>query len=150
MYIRAPLFAFVALWALGLCQSTPCLAIDNPDAPDYVGTFKARCLEYESKLGAATTTAAISAGYASYLAFLDQELNKAYSGLLQHVSGNTRDSLIASERKWVAYRDAEDTFIDGNWTNENFGTSSALSRGDYRASIVKQRVIQLLSYLKNY
>jgi uncharacterized protein YecT (DUF1311 family) len=150
MNIRAQslLSTFLLVWVLS--PSSPCLAIDNPDAPDSVGAFKARCQEYESKIGAATAGSAITAGYASYLVFLDQELNKAYAALLEHVSGHDRELLATSERKWITYRDAEGAFIDSNWTNASFGTASAISRGGYRADIVKQRVINLLSYLKNY
>lgn len=55
-----------------------------------------------------------------------------------------------SQRQWRRYRDAEFRFIDRNWTQTQFGTSAALSRGAYRTAIVKERITELIQYLKNY
>jgi uncharacterized protein YecT (DUF1311 family) len=143
----------VAPWILAVLAGLrigQCLAIDNPDAPDLVGQFNASCSKYESDIRAATSTNAIVSANASYMRFLDRELNAAYAALLKRVSGQAHDRLVTSERKWIQYRDAESGFIDSNWTVQNFGTSSAISRGDYQAQIAKQRVITLLQYLRNY
>jgi len=147
MKLHAPIFAILVLTAFGGRAS---LAIDNPDVPDFVGAFEVQCAQYESKVRTASDTNKITEAYGSYMTFLDRELNKAYEGLLKHVSGDARETLVTSERKWIQYRDSEDAFIIANWNVQNFGTSSAISRSDYRADIVKQRVVTLLHYLKNY
>ena len=139
-----------ALLACCLLRLTACWAIDNPDSPDLLGTFQARCLQYESAIQAQTTTAQIASASASYASFLDQELNRSYSRLLKRVSGSAHDALVGSQRRWLQYRNAETAFIETNWTLDNFGTSAALSRGQYRALLVRQRVETLLQYLRNY
>ena len=144
-------FVTVAMLALCSALSAPAaLAIDNPDAPDLLGAFQARCEKYQAEIRKQSDTQKMMVAYANYEKFLDAELNKAYDTLLGHVSRDARDSLVSSQRKWLQYRDAEFSFIDRNWTLATFGTSSAISRGDYRTDIVKQRVVMLLRYLKNY
>ena len=126
-------------------------AVDNPDAPDYQAAFLARAKPYEERLsdaaggGAGLTDAAVA-----YARFLDTELNQAYRQLLGRLDALSRQALVSSQRRWLAFRDAEIGFIDENWTPRNFGSSSVFSRADYRATLVKQRVLVLLAYLRNY
>jgi uncharacterized protein YecT (DUF1311 family) len=131
--------------------ATACFAIDNPDAPDLMGQFQARASVYDARISAeGGTTNDIVAAYASYQSFLNAELTKAYDALAKKLGSRSRAALLESQRRWLAYRDAEFRFIDKNWTQSQFGTSAALSRGAYRASIVKERITELIQYLKNY
>jgi uncharacterized protein YecT (DUF1311 family) len=126
-------------------------AIDNPDNPDIVAEFQARCEKFELRVqeqGGNTQDTRLA--FSQYEKFLDQELNGAYLGLLRQTSGGAKQDLVRSQRRWLQFRDAEFLFISSNWNVDNFGTSSAVSRGAYRASIVKDRVLGLLHYLKNY
>lgn len=127
-----------------------CRAIDNPDAPDYVADFIARAQPYEQAISERAGSSGQQEQFADYEKFLDAELNKAYHALAQRLDGPRRNALQDAQRRWVAFRDAEYRFIASNWTVEQFGTSSALSRGSYRASLVKERTLELLQYLKNY
>ena len=68
----------------------------------------------------------------------------------EQLRGDNRQALTFSQRQWGLFRDAESDFIGGNWSPKNFGSSSALSRADYRATLVRQRVVMLLAYLQNY
>lgn len=130
---------------------TACFAIDNPDAPDLVGDFQARAQAFESRIGAAAgSTREATAAYAEYERFLDAELGQAYRALAAKLGAAERASLEKAQERWLAYRDAEFRFIEDNWTFDRFGTSAALSRGAYRTSIVKERALALLQYLKNY
>ena len=61
-----------------------------------------------------------------------------------------RKNLMDSQKRWLSFRDAEFLFVSHNWIVENFGTSSALSIGVSRIKIIRDRVIELLHYLKNY
>ncbi len=126
-------------------------AIDNPDAPDLIAEFEAR----EEPLIAAiekptNTTGDYSVAYANYLKFLDKELNAVYKTLRTKLTVDKQKQLKASQVRWLKYRDLEFTFIDGTWTNKDFGTSSAISRGQYKASVVRDRVIQLMHYAKTF
>ena len=48
------------------------------------------------------------------------------------------------------YRQADFDFIAEDWTSTTFGSSSILSRGDYRSAVTRHRVTTLLQYLRNY
>ena len=126
------------------------VAIDNPDVPDYVADFLSRSQSYESRINeVAVSTAEIVHVYSEYETFLDTELNHAYVGVLKKLGKRQANGLVSSQRQWLKYRDTEFRLIDENWIPENFGTSSRVSRGSYRTRLVKDRVIQLLYYLKN-
>ena len=128
-----------------------CWALDDPDAPDYVAEFNARAVPYEQAISErAGSPGQLGALFADYEKFLDAELNKAYRALAKHLDGSRRQALLEAQKRWLAFRDAEFRFIADNWTVEQFGTSSTLSRGSYRTSLVKDRTVALLHYLKNY
>jgi len=127
------------------------LAIDNPDMPDYVAEFRARSQVHESAINQeAQTTQDYVYAYAAYERFLDEELNSAYRSLIDRLDEKALQRLIRSQGSWLKYRDIEFEFIETNWRIENFGSSSVISRGAYRTTLVKDRVILLLHYLKNY
>ena len=144
-------FCRVLLSFLFISYSVSVHAIDNPDAPDYIGEFQNRAQVYERAIQqAAQTTLDYVEAYAAYERFLDQELNNAYGQLMTHLDKALRQALRNSQRKWLEYRDAEFDFIAANWMPENFGSSSAISRGDYRTTLIRDRVMLLLNYLQNY
>lgn len=137
------------LWLVLPCAS--CLAIDNPDAPDYVAAFEARALKFEtSAQNQGQNTSDTVHAYVEYEKFLDQELNQAYSALIKRVSSESKKNLMDAQKSWLHFRDAEFLFVSQNWTVANFGTSSALSIGISRTKVIRDRVIELLYYLKNY
>lgn len=141
----------IILAACLLAQGSLCVAIDNPDAPDLVAAFESRNEKFELVIREqAQNQAEIINAYAKYSDFLDQELNQAYTALNKHLNDTNKQALQRSQRLWIQFRDAEYGFIDNNWTVANFGSSSAISRSAYRTTIVKNRVVELLHYLKNY
>ena len=141
----------LAMISFFMCCSIAAHAIDNPDAPDYVGDFMQRAQRHELNIQQTTqTTQSYITAYAAYEKFLDQELNAAYAQLMTQLNDKAQQNLRASQRKWLKYRNAEFSFITQNWTRENFGSSSVISRGDYRTRLIKNRVVTLLQYLKNY
>ena len=144
------LLTFVlSLWLI--LSGSLCFAIDNPDAPDYVAEFEARALKFEATVqNEGLNTNVTNRAYFEYEKFLDQELNQAYIELLKRISSESRKNLMDSQQRWLQFRDAEFLFIAKNWTLENFGTSAALSIGASRTKIIRDRVIELLHYLKNY
>ncbi|MBI3560945.1 MAG: DUF1311 domain-containing protein [Gammaproteobacteria bacterium] len=144
-------FKKLKIMLLLLGVAIPCRAIDNPDAPDYVAEFQQRAQEFEVAIHqqAKTTQESLKA-YANYELFLDKELNNAYQALLPKLAPDLQKKIKQSQRDWVKYRDAEFEFIAENWTPQHFGSSAVLSRGGYRTTIINNRVMQLLYYLKNY
>ena len=133
-----------------LFVSSSLFAIDNPDAPDRVGEFEKRIAQYEQKINNSTTTSEFRKHFYQLELALDKELNAAYKILINNLDDKSKEKLKRSQRQWIKYRDAEFEFIATNWTRENFGTSSALSRGSYRTSFIKDRVVRLLQYSINY
>lgn len=126
-------------------------AIDNPDAPDLIAEFETReqafmvAIEKQSN-----TTNDYSVAYSNYLKFLDKELNTVYKTLRTKLLEDKQKQLKASQVSWLKYRDLEFTFVDSTWTNKDFGTSSGISRGQYKASVIRSRVIQLMHYAKTF
>lgn len=126
-------------------------ALDNPDAPDYVAQFNARSQVHEQAADdPKLTNPGIAAAYYNYELFLDKELNAAYQLLRSKLPKAQKEELKNSQRQWIKFRDAEFEFINHNWTRAHFGSSFILSRGGYRTSIIKNRVIRLLHYAMNY
>lgn len=125
-------------------------AVDNPDAPDYLAEFERRAHPFAAAVQQARTGQESASAYARYETFLDRELNQVYSMLLAKVGAAQQAKMKESQRAWLKYRDAEFNFIAHNWTTANFGSSAALSRGGYRTMLIRERVVLLLSYLKNY
>jgi uncharacterized protein YecT (DUF1311 family) len=141
---------FFITWLTLLLSITPARALDNPDGPNRSSEFLTRAKPFEERIAEESSAADLATASRAYDRFLDAELNQAYQQLLTHVNGEARRALIASQRQWLHFRVAENSFIDRNWTPDNFGSSSRLSRADYRSTLVKQRVLNLLAYLQNY
>lgn len=126
-------------------------AIDNPEAPDYIGEFKSREKVFIDKIdNPKNTNQDYLVAYNDYLIFLDKELNAAYNSLIPKLQKKQQEELKNSQKKWLKFRDAEFEFIINNWTRNNFGSSAWISRGGYRTAIVRERVMHLLYYLLNY
>jgi uncharacterized protein YecT (DUF1311 family) len=138
------------LLALGMLTTVPAGALDNPDAPNVVVEFEQRAKPFEDKIGEHAGSGAVAAHYADYERFLDDELNHAYAALMKKIEPPRKQQLLHSQKAWLAFRDAEFAFIRDNWTQQQFGSSSSLSRGAYRSMVAKDRITALLNYLKNY
>lgn len=135
---------------INILTSTPLLAIDNPDAPDYLASFKNEAERHELQIANETSATGMAEADSRYEKFLDAQLNTTYKQLRDHLTDAQKDQLKNSQQAWLHFRDAEIKLIFGNWTPENFGSSSAISRRAYVAAITRARVEQLLIYLKNY
>lgn len=125
-------------------------AIDNPDAPDLIGEFEKREVVYVIAIDDPNNNSReYLVAYDNYLLFLDKELNNAFTSIKSKLPKARYSDLIAAQRFWLKYRDAEFELIKSTWTRDDFGTSAGISRGDYRTRIVKDRIIQLLHYAKS-
>jgi uncharacterized protein YecT (DUF1311 family) len=134
---------------LALLHTAPARAIDNPDAPDFVAEFEARCQPLEAAIEQAADGSATAQAQAQYAGFLDQELNRAYQQLQSRLPAADRQALQAAQRRWLAFRDSESAFVAGHFSQSRYGTSAAITRAASRTRLVKQRVLALLVYLKS-
>ena len=126
-------------------------AIDNPDAPDLIAEFETREKPFITAIEKpSNTTSDYSIAYANYLKFLDKELNATYNILRKKLPEEKQKQLKTFQLSWIKYRDLEFKFIDATWTNKDFGTSSAISRGQYKSNVVRDRVILLMHYGKSF
>ena len=105
-------------------------------------------IRFEQIFEQAGSTREIARAYGDYEAFLNRELQQAYDALRPCLSPASRQRLLAAQRQWLRYRDAEFVFIDDNWTLDRFGRSYPISRGAARVQVVRGRVVELLRYLK--
>jgi len=138
------------LIAVSLIFNSAC-AVDNPDAPDFIGKFKESEKVYLKAIeNQENGTRDTIRAYHEYKIFLDEALNKTYNILESKLSPKHQKELKASQLHWIKFRDAEFEFINNNWDRPTFGTSFAVSRGDYSSSVIKNRLIQLFHYLSNY
>lgn len=139
----------LTLAAAMMCSTV--FAIDNPDAPDYIEAFHTKSKKFETAIeGSSDNGRAYAEATHNYEKFLDSELNTAYRMLQAKLAETQKSQLRESQKAWIQYRDKEIEFVDANWTQQNFGSSSSISRHNYRATIIRERVEQLLNYLKNY
>lgn len=125
-------------------------AIDNPDAPELVAEFETR---EQPLLDSAENTNGYRASlvaYTEYLNFLDKELNAAYKNLQAKLPADKKQQLKLSQLAWLKYRDLEFALIENTWTKADFGSSSNITRGQFKANIVRDRVIQLMHYARAY
>lgn len=139
--LRSLAFLSIAL------TSVACQAIDNPDAPDYLGDFRAEASTHEQAIyeDAQTTSDSMEA-YRDYIGFLEEELAAATAALEGELSGSEREALSASQRAWEAYQDTEKAFVSSVWTPQNFGSSSAFSRLAFYADVLRSRIELLQKY----
>ena len=126
-------------------------AVDNPEAPNYVAEFESRIKVYEDYISkTAATTLEFSTGCGDHYTALDTELNSAYKQLMLNLGEEEKQSLKASQRQWIKYRDAEFKFIEKAITRDKFGSSFILSAGSHRTTLLKSRVKELLWYLNKH
>jgi len=141
--------AILILFLVGCSISA--YAIDNPDAPDYVANFLERAKVYEDDIQQTPhTTQGYITAYARYEDFLNDELDSAYNQLMARLGDEAGRALSNSQKQWFRYRNQEFEFIARNWTHASFGSAAVISRGDYRANIINNRIVQLLRYLQNF
>lgn len=127
--------------------TTSVYAVDNPDAPNYMSDFEKRIAPYYSSIVNASTTYEYVTAYSVLQKALEKELDDAYKLLLNALPEGKRQLLVSSQQRWIEYRDSENRLISGVWTQESYGTSSALTTGELRCSVIKARIDALLGRL---
>lgn len=142
---RTPVFLALLSISFSAC------AIDNPDVTDYVAKFEQSSQAYLQQINkAGNNNRQTVVAYSRYQKFLETEVKSAYKILKAKLNKSENSSLEISQRNWIQFRDSEFKFIDANWTRKNFGSSYVVSRGDYKCKLIKNRIMELLNYAKNY
>jgi hypothetical protein len=129
-------------YALGLClllHGFSASAIDNPDAPDYLGEFRTRAAAYEQAVAEAAGGSA-SAEVGAWIAFLESELTQAQEALSALLPADEQGQLQRAQSHWRAHFDADKELIRTIWSRERAGSSAALTAGMERAAALQQRV----------
>jgi uncharacterized protein YecT (DUF1311 family) len=75
----------------------------------------------------------------------DAALNKVYRQLIGMLPPADAESLRRSQRRWIAFRDAEFEVIDAAYRDQQ-GTIAGLMRASERTGFVRERVLQLESH----
>jgi uncharacterized protein YecT (DUF1311 family) len=75
----------------------------------------------------------------------DKALNGAYAKLIETLDPATVEKLKASQRQWIAFRDAESEFLSSFEVTEG-GTIMRLVTNEAMIDLVKSRVRELRSY----
>jgi uncharacterized protein YecT (DUF1311 family) len=130
--------AFLILLA-GLVHISPVLAQDQKNPID-------KQLDSCLNNPAASSTVAQTQCIASAGAAWDHELNETYQKLLKSLDPASQTSLRASQRQWLAFRDAERQFQVGPWSADQ-GSLAAVSLGLVNVDILRNRVLTLREYL---
>jgi uncharacterized protein YecT (DUF1311 family) len=91
-----------------------------------------------------TTTDMIRCNSVAYSEW-DKQLNRTYGELLSTMSATEKQSLRASQRSWLAFRDLEFKAIDAMFARLD-GTMYLPMRVTSRTNIVRNRAIELVSY----
>lgn len=84
----------------------------------------------------------------------DQELNRVYKALMKPMGSEARQKLQASQRRWLAYRDAELAAVGaiaGDLYEQNGGgTLWGMVAAVRSMEIVRARALELTEYLSLY
>lgn len=75
----------------------------------------------------------------------DRALNEAYGALMESLDPATAQLLKASQKKWIAYRDAESEFLT-SFEVTHGGTMMRLVTKEAMVDLVKSRVRELRGY----
>lgn len=139
---RLALFKLILSTTL-LALSAFAAAVDNPDAPDYIGEFRARSASYEQAVGEAAGGNA-STELGAWFAFLERELTQTQAALSAALSEPERAQLKRAQSRWRKQFEADEDLFRAIWSRERAGSSAALSVGLERAAALQQRVELLL------
>ena len=86
--------------------------------------------------------------YAEALEAWDAELNRVYQELRVILSPEEKDRLLAAQRAWLAYRDAEFLFTDDFYQHMQ-GYYNKQEASVRRMSLIRERALQLKVYLND-
>lgn len=129
--------------ALALLLASPLYA--QTDAPDQhpIEAELSRCMETPEGMSTQGMRECMDAAGASW----DGEMNRIWGELMRELPAPAKDALRASQRKWVAFRDAELEALTQTY-GEMQGSMYTLMHADAASSLTRDRVRQLDALLE--
>ncbi|EFQ22630.1 protein of unknown function DUF1311 [Aminomonas paucivorans DSM 12260] len=139
-----PRIAFGALILLGLLLGT---AWGAPKVHPIDGAYQKDLARDSSTAGTVEASNRAAAKW-------DRELNRVYKALMAQMGPEARQKLQASQRRWLAYRDAERTAVGamaGDLYEQNEGgTLWGMVAAVRSMEILRARALELTEYLDLY
>ena len=139
-----PRIAFGALILLGLLLGT---AWGAPKVHPIDGAYQKDLARDSSTAGTVEASNRAAAKW-------DRELNRVYKALMAQLGPEARQKLQASQRRWLAYRDAERTAVGamaGDLYEQNGGgTLWGMVAAVRSMEILRARALELTEYLDLY
>ncbi|MEP7455941.1 lysozyme inhibitor LprI family protein [Phyllobacterium sp. SB3] len=133
--------AFLSL-SLVAAAATPVMAVSADEEKDVVTAELDKCLETPE---GQTTSGMVECTHNAYLAY-DKQLNDVYKKALASVDKESADKIRESQRKWIAWRDAQRAADSGAWRADR-GTLASLDIESFNVDAIKARVQQLQYYV---
>lgn len=134
----------VALLSLSLvaAAAAPAMAVSADEEKDVVTAELDKCLEAPE---GQTTAGMVECTHNAYVAY-DKQLNDVYKKALAGVDKASADKIRESQRKWIAWRDAQREADNGAWRADR-GTLASLDIESFNVDAIKARVQQLQYYV---
>lgn len=136
------LIRWCAVSLVAAVAAGPALArADSSVQADPIDRALDRCLAAPAAGSTAGMVSCLDTAYGAW----DKELNTVYRALSASLDPKSRALLQASQRQWIAFRDAERKFWQGPWTADE-GTLIQITLGQTNVDLVKARVLTLRGY----
>ncbi|MGH6859056.1 MAG: lysozyme inhibitor LprI family protein [Phyllobacterium sp.] len=91
-----------------------------------------------------TTAGMVDCTHAAYLAY-DRQLNEVYKRVLAAVDGKSAGAIRESQRKWVAWREAQKAADNGPWRADK-GSLASLDIEAFSVDAIRARIRELQYY----
>jgi uncharacterized protein YecT (DUF1311 family) len=111
------------------------------ETPDPIDAGLSACLGTASSV----TTMGIVDCTATAIKAWDKRLNDVYRKTMGALDPKSQELLRASQRKWIAFREAERAALSGPWRNDA-GTLANIMEADGELGAIKERVRELAIY----
>lgn len=126
--------------------ATPVLADEDEGGSDEdpIDTALSQCLDAPDGQSTAGMVQCLTTAYEAW----DAALNEAYKGLMDSLEPAQKEAMKASQRQWIAYRDAEQKFLQ-TLVTPDAGTIMRVTTNQAMVDMAKARVLLLRSYGEN-
>ncbi|MDP2572635.1 hypothetical protein Q8W40_10620 [Vibrio penaeicida] len=121
-------------------------AIDNPDQVNKAAQLDSKSVVYIEKINNATGYRSTLLAYTEYHQFLSREIKSTYEDIALKLTETERDTFQTSHGAWESFLNSQFTFIEEVWSKDNFGTSSAIDRGQFKSKLLRDRLLELQYY----
>lgn len=92
-----------------------------------------------------TTAGMVDCTHKAYLVY-DKQLNEVYKKALAGVDSESAEKIRESQRKWIAWRDAQNAADNAPWRADR-GSLASLDIESFNVDIIRSRVKQLQYYV---